>query len=58
MAIVVYVNGRIGGEQDAVISVLDHGFLYGEGVYEVVRTYERRHFLSIATCNGCGGRRG
>ena len=45
MAIVVYVNGRIGGEQDAVISVLDHGFLYGEGVYEVVRTYERRPFL-------------
>jgi branched-chain amino acid aminotransferase len=45
MAIVVYVNGRIGGEQDAVISVLDHGFLYGEGVYEVVRTYDRRPFL-------------
>jgi branched-chain amino acid aminotransferase len=45
MAIVVYVNGRISGEQDAVISVLDHGFLYGEGVYEVVRTYERRPFL-------------
>jgi len=45
MAIVVYVNGRIGGEQDAVISVLDHGFLYGEGVYEVVRTYDRKPFL-------------
>ncbi len=45
MAIVVYVNGRIGGEQEAVISVLDHGFLYGEGVYEVVRTYDRHPFL-------------
>ncbi len=30
---------------DAVIPVLDHGFLYGEGVYEVMRTYERRPFL-------------
>ena len=45
MAIVVYVNGRIGGEQEAVISVLDHGFLYGEGVYEVVRTYDHQPFL-------------
>ncbi len=45
MAIVVSVNGRIGGERDAVISVLDHGFLYGEGVYEVVRTYQRTPFL-------------
>lgn len=45
MAIVVYVNGRITGEQEAVISVLDHGFLYGEGVYEVVRTYGRKPFL-------------
>lgn len=45
MAIVVYVNGRISGEQEAVISVLDHGFLYGEGVYEVVRTYDRKPFL-------------
>jgi branched-chain amino acid aminotransferase len=45
MAIVVYVNGRISGERDAVVSVLDHGFLYGEGVYEVVRTYDRKPFL-------------
>jgi hypothetical protein len=29
----INVNGRITGGQDAVISVLDHGFLYGEGVY-------------------------
>jgi len=45
MPIVVNVNGRICGEQDATISVLDHGFLYGEGVYEVVRTYGRTPFL-------------
>lgn len=42
MAGAVYVNGRITGERDAVIPVFDHGFLYGEGVYEVCRTYGGR----------------
>ncbi|HSK08277.1 MAG TPA: aminotransferase class IV [Vicinamibacterales bacterium] len=41
----IYVNGRITGEGEAVVSALDHGFLYGEGVYEVVRTYGRKPFL-------------
>lgn len=45
MGTTVYVNGRITGERDAVISVFDHGFLYGEGVYETMRTYNRRIFL-------------
>ena len=39
MAGSVYVNGRLTGESEAVIPVFDHGFLYGEGVYEVCRTY-------------------
>jgi branched-chain amino acid aminotransferase len=38
----VYVNGRVTGEADAVVPVFDHGFLYGEGVYEVCRTYGGR----------------
>jgi branched-chain amino acid aminotransferase len=45
MAATIYVNGRITGEREAVIPVLDHGFLYGEGVYEVMRTYQRKPFL-------------
>ena len=45
MAATVSVNGRITGERDAVISVFDHGFLYGEGVYETLRTYGRKPFL-------------
>ena len=45
MAATIYVNGRITGERDAVIHVLDHGFLYGEGVYEVMRMYNRKPFL-------------
>jgi branched-chain amino acid aminotransferase len=45
MAATVNVNGRISGEKDAAISVFDHGFLYGEGVYETMRTYRGRPFL-------------
>ncbi len=45
MAATVNVNGRINGERDAAISVFDHGFLYGEGVYETMRTYNGRPFL-------------
>jgi len=45
MAIAVNVDGRLCGERDAVVSVFDHGFLFGEGVYEVLRTYGREPFL-------------
>jgi branched-chain amino acid aminotransferase len=45
MSAVAYVNGRIFSQQDAMISVFDHGFLYGEGVYEVIRTYGGELFL-------------
>ncbi len=45
MAATVNVNGRITPERDAVISVFDHGFLYGEGIYETMRTYHGRLFL-------------
>jgi branched-chain amino acid aminotransferase len=41
----VYVNGRIARAEDATIPVYDHGFLYGEGVYETLRTYNRVPFL-------------
>jgi branched-chain amino acid aminotransferase len=44
MAATVSVNGRITSGHDAVVSVFDHGFLYGEGVYETLRTYNRRVF--------------
>src|SRR3954467_15391844 len=41
----VYVNGRIARAEDATIPVYDHGFLYGEGIYETLRTYNRVPFL-------------
>jgi branched-chain amino acid aminotransferase len=45
MAATVNVNGQLFDQDRAVISVFDHGFLYGEGVYETLRTYNGRPFL-------------
>ena len=36
----INVNGYITNAEDAVIPVLDRGFLYGDSVYEVFRTYK------------------
>jgi branched-chain amino acid aminotransferase len=41
----VYVNGTIRPAHEASVPVYDHGFLYGEGVYETLRTYNRVTFL-------------
>jgi branched-chain amino acid aminotransferase len=45
MPVRISVNGIITSAEDARISVLDHGFLYGDNVYETVRTYEGKPFL-------------
>ncbi len=45
MAATVNVNGRLFDQEHAVVSVFDHGFLYGEGVYETWRTYNGQPFL-------------
>jgi branched-chain amino acid aminotransferase len=39
------VNGKITPLKDAQISVLDRGFLFGDSIYEVVRTYQGRPFF-------------
>lgn len=41
----VYVNGSITPADQAVVPVYDHGFVYGEGVYETLRTYNKVPFL-------------
>ncbi|MEY2501100.1 MAG: branched-chain amino acid aminotransferase [Verrucomicrobiota bacterium] len=41
----VNVNGQITADREAVVPVFDHGFLYGEGIYETLRTYNGRLFL-------------
>jgi len=35
----VYLNGKLVEKEEAKISVFDHGFLYGDGVFEGVRAY-------------------
>jgi branched-chain amino acid aminotransferase len=45
MSVLVNVNGKISDGASAAISVFDHGFLYGEGVYETIRTYNGEPFL-------------
>ncbi len=39
-----YLNGEFVRLQDAKISVLDRGFIFGDGIYEVVPVYEGRPF--------------
>jgi D-alanine transaminase len=41
---VVYLNGDFLPLADAKVSVLDRGFIYGDGVYEVVPVYARKPF--------------
>lgn len=36
----IYVNGHFVEKDKAVISIYDHGFLYGDGVFEGIRVYE------------------
>ena len=35
----VYLNGAFVEKEDAKVSVFDHGFLYGDGVFEGIRLY-------------------
>jgi len=44
MSIQVYVNGKFYPKEEAKISVFDHGFLYGDGVFEGIRAYNGRVF--------------
>jgi len=40
----IYLNGRFVPEEQATVSVFDHGFLYGDGVFEGIRAYDGRVF--------------
>src|SRR5207253_7664358 len=45
MGAMVNVNCRVVDQEHATVSVFDHGFLYGEGIYETLRTYNGQPFL-------------
>jgi len=40
MSLKVYINGRLYDKKNAQISVFDHGLLYGDGVFEGIRSYK------------------
>jgi branched-chain amino acid aminotransferase len=40
----IYLNGAIVPKAEAKVSVFDHGFLYGDGVFEGIRVYEGKIF--------------
>ena len=44
MAAKVYINGTFYEQEDARISVFDHGLLYGDGVFEGLRSYGGKVF--------------
>ncbi|RLJ04289.1 MAG: branched-chain amino acid aminotransferase [Candidatus Aenigmatarchaeota archaeon] len=37
----IYINGKFFSKEEAKISVFDHGLLYGDGVFEGIRCYEK-----------------
>jgi branched-chain amino acid aminotransferase len=44
MALKIWLGDKLVDEQDAKVSVFDHGLLYGDGVFEGIRVYSKRVF--------------
>lgn len=44
MGLIIYFDGRYVPEDEAKVSVFDHGLLYGDGVFEGIRAYHNRVF--------------
>ncbi len=42
----IYINGRFFPRNEAKVSALDHGFLYGSGVFETMRAYNGKVFMA------------
>jgi branched-chain amino acid aminotransferase len=40
----IYINGKFYEKENAKVSVFDHGLLYGDGVFEGIRSYKRLVF--------------
>ncbi|MGE5751868.1 MAG: branched-chain-amino-acid transaminase [Nitrospirota bacterium] len=43
----IYINGHFVPKEEATVSVFDHGFLYGDGIYETMRAYNGEPFLLV-----------
>jgi len=44
MALLIWLDGKLVDENEAKISVFDHGLLYGDGVFEGIRVYSGKVF--------------
>ncbi|HOV21735.1 MAG TPA: branched-chain-amino-acid transaminase [bacterium] len=44
MGLTIYLNGKFVSEEEAKVSVFDHGLLYGDGVFEGIRSYNGKIF--------------
>ncbi len=44
MGLKIYLDGKFVDEEEAKVSVFDHGFLYGDGVFEGIRAYHNSVF--------------
>ncbi len=44
MSTLAYINGKLIPRKKAMVSIDDHGFLYGDGIYETLRVYNGRPF--------------
>ena len=42
--LLIYLDGKFVPKSEAKVSVYDHGFLYGDGVFEGIRAYNGRVF--------------
>lgn len=41
----IFLNDKFVRQEEAVVSVFDHGLLYGDGIYETLRSYGTRLFM-------------
>ncbi|TYL09535.1 Branched-chain-amino-acid aminotransferase [Moorella thermoacetica] len=44
MGLIIYLDGEYVDEEEAKLSVFDHGVLYGDGIFEGIRAYDGRVF--------------
>ena len=44
MAVVVFLNGQFVAPEEAKVSLFDHGYLFGDGIFETLRAYDSHLF--------------
>jgi len=44
MAVIVFLNGQFVSQEEAKVSLFDHGYLFGDGIFETLRAYDGKIF--------------